>query len=71
MRREDKRRVPPRLKVKLPPGYHLEAVPDGYCLYFSYPVGVSRMTNLVCGFTADCTGQEIEAVARAPRAEGV
>jgi len=26
MRREDKRRVPPRLNVKLPPDYHLEAV---------------------------------------------
>lgn len=67
MRREDKNRLPPRLKVSLPPGYHLEAVPDGYQLYFSYPVGTGRMTDLVCGFTADSTREEIEAVARAPR----
>ena len=63
MRREDKNRVPPRLKVSLPAGYHLEAVPDGYRLYFSYRLGVGRMTELVCGFTADSSIQEIEAVA--------
>lgn len=64
MRREDKNRVPPRLKVRLPPGYHLEAIPDGYCLYHSWPVGAGRMTRLVCGFTANSTREEIEEVAR-------
>lgn len=70
MRREDKRRVPPRLKARLPAGYHLEAVPDGYMLYHSYPFGAGRMTELVCGFTPDSTREEIEAVARAPRLGG-
>ena len=70
MRREDKRRVPPRLKVKLPPGYHLEAVPDGYTLYVSYAVPAGRLTTLVCGFTTGSTIQEVETVAEAHWSKG-
>ena len=63
MRREDKRWVPPRLKVKLPPGYHLKAIPDGYALYVSYPFGVGRMTKLIAGFSASISVQDIEEMA--------
>mgnify|MGYP001596136036 CR=1 FL=1 len=70
MRREDKNRVPPRLKVALPQGYHLEAIPDAYALYVSRKVGPGRLTTLVCGFTADSTGQEVEAAATAHLSKG-
>lgn len=66
MRREDKNRLPPRLKVRLPPGYHLERVPDAYCLYLKvgFPLGTRRMTTLVYSFPADSTNQEIEGMAQ-------
>jgi len=67
MRREDKRRMPQRLKVKLPPGYHVEAVPDGYNLYASYASEGGRFTRLVSGFAACSTIQEIEAIANTHR----
>ena len=67
MRREDKNRVPPRLKVHLPAGYHLEAVPGGYNLFFSYSVGLGRMTEIAATFPSGSTVQEIEAAARALR----
>lgn len=51
--------------MSLPPGYHLEAVPDGYCLYFSWAVGVGRMTGLVCAFPTDSSQEEIEEVVNA------
>ena len=56
--------MPPRLKLSLPPGYHLEAVPGSYQLYFRYRLVVGRMSRFVYGFTADSTAQEIEAAAR-------
>jgi hypothetical protein len=58
------------LKVKLPPGYHLEAIADGYTLYASFPFGAGRMTRLVCGFTTGSTIQEIEAAAKAHHSKG-
>ena len=64
MRREDKNRIPPKLTVSLPEGYHLESVLDGYALYVSQPFGAGRMTKLVCVFAAASTPQEIEAAAR-------
>jgi plasmid replication initiation protein len=70
MRREDKNRVPPRLKVKLPAGYHLEAVPDAYALYVSCRVQGGRMTDLVYRFAIDSPIQEIEAVAEAHWSKG-
>lgn len=66
MRKEDKRQIPPRLKVRLPEGFHLERRPREYVLYFSYPVVDSGhhqkgvMTDLVCVFTADTSVDEIQ-----------
>ena len=66
MRREDKKRVSPRLKVRLPSGYYLDAVLGGYRLFFSHSEGIyGRMTAMVAAFTPDSTAQEIEAAARA------
>lgn len=62
MRREDKRRMPPLLRVHLPPGYHLERVPDGFVLYVSYLAGGGQITRLVRGFPATATAAEIESV---------
>ncbi len=66
MRKEDKVRLPPKLKVKLPRGFQIEEVPEQYALYFSYPVvgkdhkPVGTMTDLVATFSGDSTAQEIE-----------
>ena len=64
MRREDKRWVPPRLKVKLPPGYHLKAIPHGYALYVGYQLAPGgRLTTLICGFSAGTNVKVIEEAA--------
>jgi hypothetical protein len=70
MRREDKNRVPRRLKVKLPPGYHLERVPDGYVLYFSYETGIGCVSVLVGLFKVFASTQEIGAAATAHLSKG-
>ena len=63
MRREDKRRLPPRLRLKLPPAYHVERSVTGYALYRRDPFGPGTMLRLVCGFTKDTTPGEMEAYA--------
>lgn len=66
MRKEDKARLPVKLKAKLPKGFKIERVPEQYALYFSYPVvneehkQVGTMTDLVAMFSRDSTQQEIE-----------
>ena len=60
MRKEDKMQLPQTLKPKLPPGYHVERRPRVYLLYFSYPCGAGRMTDLVAAFDADTLAGEIE-----------
>lgn len=70
MRKEDKRQLPPKLKLKLPRGFHLERKPKEYVLYASYPVvdenhhQIGTMTDLMCVFTSDSTPGEIEEYAR-------
>ena len=60
MRREDKRRLPPRLKLDLPPAYHVERSTTGYQLYVRWPWGVAgTMTKLVAAFTRDTPAGEI------------
>ena len=61
MRREDKRRLPPRLKLHLPAGYHVTRDITGYQLYVRWPWGVfGSMTQLVAAFTKDTADGEIE-----------
>ena len=60
MRREDKRRLPPRLKLNLPPGYHVERSAEGYQLYHCQPWGPGMMTRLVAAFTRDVAPGELE-----------
>jgi len=70
MRKEDKRQLPPKLKLKLPQGFHLERKPREYVLYASYPVvdknhwQVGTMTDLMGVFTASSTPEEIEQYAK-------
>lgn len=67
MRKEDKIRLPPKLKVKLPQGFHIERKPGEYLLYGSYPVvdddhqQKGTMTDLMATFPANTPAQEIEA----------
>ena len=69
MRKEDKVRLPPRLKVKLPDGFHIERKPDEYILYASYPVvdeehrQTGTMTDLMCVFPASFKAEYIETYA--------
>lgn len=60
MRREDKNKLPPRLKLALPQGYRVERSIDGYALYYSFPWGPGTMTRLVASFTKDTTPGELE-----------
>jgi len=66
MRKEDKVRLPAKLKVKLPKGFQIDSVPEQYALYFSYPIvgedhkSVGTMTDLVAVFSGESTPQEIE-----------
>ena len=60
MRKEDEVRLPPKLKLKLPQGYHIERKPGEYILYHSYPVGPrATMTDLVAVFPKDVPPDEI------------
>lgn len=66
MRKEDKVRLPAKLKVKLPQGFQIDRIPEQYALYFRYPVvnndhkPTGTMTDLVAIFSGDSTPQEIE-----------
>lgn len=66
MRKENKRQLPPKLKVKLPRGFHIERKPREYVLYASYPVvnenhhQMGTMTDLIGVFTGDSRPEEIE-----------
>ena len=60
MRREDKRRLPPRLKLALPPDYVLKRDITGYQLYLRQSFGPGVMTRLVAAFFADTTAGEME-----------
>ena len=66
MRKEDKLRLPPRLKVKLPSGFYIERQPGQYLLYTSYPVvdeqhrPVGTMTDLMGVFPASASAAELE-----------
>ncbi len=70
MRKEDKRQLPPKLKLKLPQGLHLERKPNEYVLYASYPVvdknhhQKGTMTDLMGVFSSDSRPEEIEEYAR-------
>lgn len=64
MRREDKNKLPPRLKLTLPQGYSVERSVEGYQLYYSFPWGPGTMTRIVAGFTKDTTPGVIEDYAR-------
>ena len=65
MRREDKNKLPPRLKVKLPGGYYLERYPGGYSLYRTETWGAHGGTlhTLVMPFKADTPPNIIESYA--------
>ena len=60
MRREDKRRLPPRLKLDLPPAYHVERNITGYQIYLRQAGGPGTMTRLVAAFTKDTAAGEME-----------
>ena len=60
MRREDRRRLPPRLKLELPPDYVVKRSVTGYQLYLRQPWGPGVMTRLVAGFTHDTAPGELE-----------
>ena len=64
MRREDKRRLPPRLKLTLQPDYVVKRDITGYQLYIRQPWGPGTMTTLVAAFTKDTAPGEIEAYAQ-------
>ena len=65
MRREDKNKLPPRLKLKLPDGYFLERYPGGYGLYRTKTWGAhgGTMTTMVMPFKADTPPNIIESYA--------
>ena len=65
MRREDKRRMPPRLKLKLPPGYHLECGPDQYMLFADRDVHHGQLSVLVRTFEVNASPEEIKSAAGA------
>ena len=61
MRREDKYKLPPRLKLKLPAGYHVERSIEGYQLYLRQPFGIfGTTTTLVAAFFRDTAPGEME-----------
>lgn len=66
MRKEDKRQLPPRLKLSLPEGFHVERAPKEYRLYASYPTvddhhrPKGTMTDLMGVFSGDTTASRIE-----------
>lgn len=64
MRKEDKLRLPPRLKLTLPPSYHVERSVLGYhlCIQEIQEAWGSRisLTRLVAAFTRDTAAGEIE-----------
>jgi hypothetical protein len=71
MRKEDKVRLPPKLKVKLPRGFYLERKPGKYLLYVTYHYRQVTMHDLVGIFTSDTSAEEIEQYAAEKRIERV
>lgn len=70
MRKEDKVKLPAKLKVKLPTGFHIKRNPGRYLLYGSYPVvdedhqQMGTMTDLMGVFPASTTAEQLEISAR-------
>ena len=62
MRKEDRVRLPPPIKVKLPRGFYVERAPGCYHLYSVEPAlgGQGKLHKLRGAFTADSTAEEIE-----------
>lgn len=60
MRKEDKLRLPPQLRVKLPPGFSLKPTPGGYALYLHHDIG---SVDLVATYDPATLPQWIEAAA--------
>lgn len=68
MRRQDKRLLPPKLKVDLPKGFYIERRPNQYLLYgasIAEARGARVVSSTLWGvFTGDSTASEIEEYAR-------
>jgi len=60
MRREDKRLMPPKLKLNLPDGFYVSRLPGLYLLYWTNGL----VHQLIRSFLADAHSQEIEEAAR-------
>ena len=64
MRKEDKARLPPVLKVKLPLCFYIIRAPGCYRLYYADTFGEGRGHFLVAEFPVHTTAEEIERCAK-------
>ena len=59
MRREDKRKLPPKIKLNLPKGFYVTRIPGEYLLYQTDGL----VHQLVCGFVDSIPAEVIEGAA--------
>lgn len=60
MRKEDKLKLPPKVGVKLRPGFYYKRVPDGYAVYCFRSFGAAALHDLICVLPKDSKAEDIQ-----------